>query len=736
MITTNLRYPSHVRSLPNNIYVVETLAGSVLVNCPPETLKYLLAYGIKPPKMILLPPDVPAGKHIGSSGFVHQGINFASVEFVLYSNFFGSGGARTKLITCTVEQARRLRLLLEETIIGPRDARAYGDYLWLKGECEAVGTYPPLGRAPGPDDLAEIVSLDQGGGDLGLGVTVTLEGDQFAFRDGEHLITVIAIQIPNVAHPLTFAPARPLLRHELTLQFIGGSDGFDPAGITTCFLAYLGAKTQATLFDCAAYLRLRLGNLGISAHQISEVVLSHLHEDHLAGLPELLLMGQKRLRLITSDIIYASLLRVLSAMLAMPESEIAMLFDYFPLNPNQPLELEKRRFEAIYAVHSIPTIAVRVNTLYYSGDMRYDEAWFDELVKQRVLSEARRRELISFANGASVLVQDAGGGAIHTTITPDVLKSLAAKGQRIILAHTSKHALPTGGAEAAWASQVEFAASGYVSGMGEALKSAEDVERLETISASPLFSRLPLEERKRLAQDATLSRWEDTEPVFRKGEQADGRLYIVHSGLVELWSEGKLITVVGRGNSIGERGALRGGTRAMSLIARGSVQLLGLNAETFRELSEKLGFTSAYYRAEWLNQQPLFRELLWATLLDLALDFQPRHLQQGDWLFKYGEPGYEFYLLVSGALAVVDKDHQLIEELDKPGEFVGGRAPLYGTLRNASAYALQGSEVWALPAATLQRLQMVYPNILMHLRAVESRRHGQAGKTNPLSPNA
>jgi hypothetical protein len=34
--------------------------------------------------------------------------------------------------------------------------------------------------------------------------------------------------------------------------------------------------------------------------------------------------------------------------------------------------------------------------------------------------------------------------------------------------------------------------------------------------------------------------------------------------------------------------------------------------------------------------------------------------------------------------------------------------------------------VWALPAAALQRLQMVYPHVLLHLRVVEAKREGRA----------
>jgi len=723
---------THIHSLPNNTYVVETRAGDILVNCPPETLKYLLAHGLKPPRIILLPPDMPAGKQLGSSGFVRQGINYASVEFLLYSNFYGGGGQRTRLITATLSQAQRLRLILDETIIGPTDPAAYGDYKWLKHECDAVGYYEPLGGMPQTHDLAEFTSLETGGGELS-GIRITLEGERFVFREEGAVIATLPTLITGTPTPLSLAPARPLLRQELTLQFIGGSDGFDPVGITTCFLAYLGntAQTKATLFDAAAYLRMRLGNLGISPGQISEVVLSHLHEDHLAGLPELLLMGDHRVRLLTSDIIHASLLRLLSAMLALPERDVAALFDFYPLNPGHPVQLEGRRFEAIYAIHSIPTIAVRANALYYSGDMRYDENWFEELVKQGVLTPARRDELIHFAEGASVLVQDAGGGAVHTSVTPEIIKALAAKGQRLILAHISKskQSLPEDDAE--WAGQVEFASSGYISGMGGVVASAEAEECLETLSACPLFARLSLEERVQLSRAATLTQWEDKQSIIHEGDASDGQTYIVHSGLVEVWAKGEMLRVIGRGTSVGERGALQGEVRTSSLIGRGKTQLLGLSAEVFQPVAERLNLPAAFDRADWLWAQSLFKDLPWGTLLDLALDFRPRHLAPGDTLFTVGEPGYEAYLLISGIIAVVDKEGQLIEELQAPGEFFGGRAALYGRLRNASSAATRESEVWALPSAALQRLQIVYPNILLHLRAVEAARHGQRPANAP-----
>ncbi|NNJ09794.1 cyclic nucleotide-binding domain-containing protein [Chloroflexales bacterium ZM16-3] len=709
---------SRVRALPNNIYLVETQSGEVLVNSPPETLKYLLSAGVTPPVNVLLPPDAPAEQELGSSGFVRRGISYASVEFIIYSNFFVKN-RRARLITVTEDQARRLRLILAETISGPADDSAYGPYGWVRRECAAVSYYPPLGRAPRVSDMADIVSLEAGGGDLGA-TQIALEDGDFVFYECGEVAARVGTQITQVAMPLTVAPPRPLHRQELTLQFIGGSDGFDPAGITTCFLAYLGTsvQTQATLFDAAAYVLVRLGNLGMASHHVSEVVISHLHEDHVAGLPEIILMGSHRVRLLTSDIVYASLLRILGAMLALPEDEAAALFDYYPLNPGTPVELEGRRFEAIYAIHSIPTIAVRVNGVCYSGDMRYDEDWFGELEARGILSGQRREELMRFAEGASVLVQDVGGGPIHSTLTPRLLQALTAKSQHLVLAHTSKHLLPAESDDLA--GRIEFADSGHVVALGDLLPDDARIEIAETIAACPLFARLSVAKRLSLAIQVEVIDCQDGETIIREGDASDGQAYIVHSGLVEIWIGGAQVRVLGRGNSIGERGAILGDTRSSTMTARGHVQLVRFPPEMFQPVAAYLGLADAFARADWLGKVPVLRDLPWAGLLDLALDFLPRQVDADEPLFSYGEPGYEGYLLVAGAIRFSDASGGLIDILSEPGQFFGGRSALYGTPRSASARASVASEIWELSAPALQRLNLLYPNILLHMRAVEA----------------
>jgi CRP-like cAMP-binding protein/glyoxylase-like metal-dependent hydrolase (beta-lactamase superfamily II) len=714
-----------IRKLPNCASIVNTSMGQILVNCPPETLKYLLAEDLDVPKIILIPPDVPVGQELGSSGFIHFGINYASIEFLLYANYFINGGQKTLVLTATEYQKQRLYQILQEAIAGPRDSIEYFPYPWVQKECEAMGYYPPLDRAPRPDDLVKIHSLDVDQHIPGGKVAIKQKENAYVFFEDGVEITRISTLIEETPMPLMLAPPSPLQRQEITLQFIGGSDGFDPEGITTCFLAYFGVtgNDTAILFDVAAFIRLRLGNLGIATSQISEVFISHVHEDHIAGLPELLLMGGNRIRLITSITIYRSLLRVLSAMLALPEDEIASLFDFSSLEPEQHLQIDGKNFESIYAIHTIPTLAVRVNGLCYSGDMRYDEEWFEELFEKGILSKTRKQELADFSKGTRVLVHDAGGGAVHTSPTTAVLDSLARKSKHIILTHAPKHnhLLPD---KHQSDNNIVFAEHGLVKAIGQEIGLRGEAEKIETISVCPLYARLSISERSLLAQDVDIIDLHQGETFMMEGAVCDGSTYIVHKGLVELWLNKKRSQVVGRGTSVGERCALNFSDQTVSAKAHGDIQLLKINAKTFQTLAKRLGLRAAIERAEYLWNHPIFEKLPWVMLLDLALDFQPMQLPTGRLLFEYGRLGHECYMLISGSVAIIDKNLQQLGILENSGEFFGARSVLFNQPRNAYACIAEEAEIWALPAPALKRLQYVYPGVIMHLRAVELMRGG------------
>jgi ribonuclease BN (tRNA processing enzyme) len=77
----------------------------------------------------------------------------------------------------------------------------------------------------------------------------------------------------------------------MRFQFLGCGDAFASGGrFQTCF--YLDGDDEPLLIDCGATALVALKRQGIDASSIGWVALSHLHGDHFAGLPWLILDGQ------------------------------------------------------------------------------------------------------------------------------------------------------------------------------------------------------------------------------------------------------------------------------------------------------------------------------------------------------------------------------------------------------------------------------------------------------------
>jgi ribonuclease BN (tRNA processing enzyme) len=75
------------------------------------------------------------------------------------------------------------------------------------------------------------------------------------------------------------------------VQFLGSGDAFASGGrFQTCF--HLAGSDESLLIDCGATALVALKRAAIDPASIGWVALSHLHGDHFAGLPWLILDGQ------------------------------------------------------------------------------------------------------------------------------------------------------------------------------------------------------------------------------------------------------------------------------------------------------------------------------------------------------------------------------------------------------------------------------------------------------------
>jgi ribonuclease BN (tRNA processing enzyme) len=172
------------------------------------------------------------------------------------------------------------------------------------------------------------------------------------------------------------------------LTFLGSGDAFSGGGrFQACLL--LEGGDEPILLDCGATTLTALKRAGIDPASIGFVALSHLHGDHFAGLPWLILDGQFSKR--TKPLEIAGPLttgeRVEQTFEALypgaAEADRAFPTNFVDLAERTPWQLGPARVTAFEVAHSsgAPSFALRVEyagqVVAYSGDTE----WTDVLIE-------------------------------------------------------------------------------------------------------------------------------------------------------------------------------------------------------------------------------------------------------------------------------------------------------------------------------------------------------------------
>ena len=126
-----------------------------------------------------------------------------------------------------------------------------------------------------------------------------------------------------------------------------------------------------------------------------------------------------------------------------------------------------------------------------------------------------------------------------------------------------------------------------------------------------------------------------------------------------------------------------------------------------------------------LARTEVFRDLEERELQEVAQVAVPRTWQQGEIIFREGDPGNTCYLLQSGAV-LLTREHQdgrtvALAELRAGGMF-GELAMFRGESRSATAQAIEATEAVALLAPDVQRLIRGNPGIASKLLAALAER--------------
>jgi ribonuclease Z len=187
---------------------------------------------------------------------------------------------------------------------------------------------------------------------------------------------------------------------------LGSSNAVPTEGHENTHLAVVG-ENSTCLVDCVGNPILRLPQAGIAFDQISDLLLTHFHPDHVSGVPLLLmdmwLLGRQKLLVIHG--LEHTLSRIQALMDAYDWKKwpgfYPIRFNYISEEENTPvLANDEFRISASPVKHLIPTIGIRIEfsrsgkVLAYSSDTQPTPS------------------VVGLAKNADVLIHEAAGATI------------------------------------------------------------------------------------------------------------------------------------------------------------------------------------------------------------------------------------------------------------------------------------------------------------------------------------
>jgi len=398
--------------------------GNVLLGCPPEILKRILAASLPMPDTVVLPEML---HHFHSSQ--------ACLEFPLYHFLFVQRGLERKRMFQVLAYARQcdaLAEMLRVTVFGPT-----ADEMVKAGTPPQVATelfqetdYLALKKGGGKHsyvtrEMINFIPIESGERKIvypsrQLLAEVALERSapaKFRVTYGEEAyeidLTVTQAPEPNYTIRQTSFDASP---GRFGLQVLGRSNGFDPRDPANGYLINIDGKI--VLWDCPAYLHRHLKAMRVDPGRIDALILSHVHEDHI-DVAESLRDPPHDLH--ATPEVYFSLLVKLAAVYSCSLEEAKKFHRWHPIDITQPMDLFGAKVEFFHSVHAIPAIGCRMEMalagkrglLHLSGDHLCREA-LAKMKNEGGVSQHRFDQVNGLINGRETLVlMDAGGGAIH-----------------------------------------------------------------------------------------------------------------------------------------------------------------------------------------------------------------------------------------------------------------------------------------------------------------------------------
>ncbi|VDK21425.1 unnamed protein product [Taenia asiatica] len=179
--------------------------------------------------------------------------------------------------------------------------------------------------------------------------------------------------------------------------------------------------------------------------------------------------------------------------------------------------------------------------------------------------------------------------------------------------------------------------------------------------------------------------------IIKQGDDGDN-FYIIDQGKVDIYVNGELVSCIGEGGSFGELALIYGTPRAATVKARSDeVKLWGIDRDSYRRILMGSTIRRRKMYQDFLARVPILDNLEKWERLTVADALEPVRFEAGDCIVQQGDPGDDFYIIIEGTAAVLQRPSENAEPVEVgrlgPSDYFGEVALLLDRPRAATVVA-------------------------------------------------
>ncbi|VDM16629.1 unnamed protein product [Hydatigera taeniaeformis] len=232
--------------------------------------------------------------------------------------------------------------------------------------------------------------------------------------------------------------------------------------------------------------------------------------------------------------------------------------------------------------------------------------------------------------------------------------------------------------------------------------------------------------------------------IIKQGDDGDN-FYIIDQGKVDIYVNGELVSCIGEGGSFGELALIYGTPRAATVKARSDeVKLWGIDRDSYRRILMGSTIRRRKMYQDFLARVPILGKRnpnnqasissLSSCMLTVRLRFplvdnlekwerltvadalEPVRFEAGDCIVQQGDPGDDFYIIIEGTAAVLQRPSENSEPVEVgrlgPSDYFGEVALLLDRPRAATVVAQSAMRCVKLDRKRFERVMGPCSDIL------------------------